>query len=76
MMAMEDITHGELIRAYSIEGLVKPDRWEKLCEGQCVGHKRIQNVSPVEVAAIRLRSTQALAEPRIRRLTVFDTSSH
>lgn len=75
LMVMEDIAHGELIRDYSVEGLVSGGKWEKLGEGQSVGHKRIQKVEPVRVSAVRLRAERALAEPHIRCLSVFNSSS-
>lgn len=75
VMVMEDIAHGELIREYSVEGLVDGGKWEQLAEGQCIGHKRIQPVGRREVAAVRLRSKRTVAEPHIRRLAVFDTAS-
>jgi len=71
MMAMEDIAHGERIRAYEFEGRVAGGSWRPLCQGECVGHKRIQTFDPVEVAAVRLRVNKSSATPRIRRLAVF-----
>jgi len=74
MIAMEDIAQGERIRQYTLEGLVSGGEWKPLCEGQCVGHKRIQSFDAVEVAALRLRVTAAEAEPILRRLAVFNVT--
>ena len=71
---MEEIAHGERIRAYEVEGHTEADNWTKLCEGISVGHKRIERFSPVEVAAVRLRVTQLRGAPKIRSLAVFDTT--
>lgn len=68
---MEDITAGERIRAYVVEGQVGPDRWEPLCQGESVGHKRIQQFPAREVAGVRLRVTQSVDEPQIRGLSVL-----
>ncbi len=68
---MEDIAQGERIRQYVVEGLVSGDHWEKLGAGQSVGHKRIQQFAPVEVARVRLKVTAARARPRIRKLAVY-----
>ena len=68
IVLMEDITHGERVRRYIIEGLVPGNRWQKLCDGLSVGHKRIQAFDAIEVAALRLRITESVAAPRIRRL--------
>jgi len=69
---MEQIAHGERVREYVVEGLAGPDKWLKLCEGISVGHKRIQQFKPVEVAKVRLRITKSVATPRIRSLAVYD----
>lgn len=71
VIVMEDITQGERVRTYEIEGLVAGDKWQKLCDGSSIGHKRIQQFPSVEVAKIRLRVTQASASPVIRRLSAF-----
>jgi len=68
---MEDIAQGERIRQYVVEGLVSGGRWEKLGAGQSVGHKRIEQFPPVEVARVRLKVTAAKARPFIRSLTVY-----
>ena len=68
---MEDIKYGERIRKYVVEGHVGGDKWQKLCEGISVGHKRIQQFNPTEVAKIRLRCTESVATPRIRQLAVY-----
>ena len=71
VMLMEDIAHGERVRAYEVEGLTSGQTWQKLCEGVSVGHKRIQQFDRIEVARIRFRATQSVATPKIRRLAVF-----
>ena len=69
---MEDIAHGERVREYVVEGLVPGNRWEKICDGISIGHKRIQQFEPIEAAKIRLRCTKSVATPKIRNLFVFD----
>jgi len=75
VMIMEDIRHGERVRAYEIEGLVLGNSWQRLCDGVSIGHKRIQQFAPLEVAKVRLRVTESVAVPQIRRLAVFDVDS-
>ena len=67
---MEQITEGQRVRQYVLEGLVG-DRWTELASGQSIGHKRIERFQPTEVTKIRLRVTETSAEPIIRRLAVF-----
>lgn len=68
---MEDIAQGERVRAYEIDGLGPGGEWRNLCSGQCIGHKRIEQFKPVEVAKVRLRITESVAEPQIKRLAFF-----
>lgn len=67
----EDIRFGERVRRYMIEGKVD-GRWKKLCEGSCIGHKRIERLSmPVEVTAVRLKIMESLDRPVIKEFSVF-----
>ena len=72
VIVMEDIAHGERVRAYEIEGLVEGGQWKKLCDGVSIGRKRIQQFEGTEVAGVRFRATEAVAIPKIRRLAVFN----
>lgn len=64
---MEDIRYGEQIRK---EGLLPGNRWEVLCDGISVGHKRIQQFELVEMAEIRLCVSES--DPIIRECTVYE----
>jgi len=74
VIIMEEIAQGERVRKYVVEGKAGGDKWQKLCEGESVGHKRIQQFKAQEVAAVRVRATESAGVPLIRRLAVFDTS--
>jgi len=67
---MEDIRQGERVRAYVLEGL-SAGSWIALAKGTCIGHKRIEHFEDATVTRVRLRVTQAVAEPIIRNLSVF-----
>jgi alpha-L-fucosidase len=71
VMIMEDITGGERVRAYAIEGRDSSNTWQKLCDGISIGHKRIQQFAPMEVAAVKLTVSDSVATPLIRNLAVF-----
>lgn len=71
VMMMEDITRGQRIRNYEIDGLVDGD-WKKLCDGESVGHKRIQQFARTKVSAIRLHVTHSVKKPIIRKLAVYN----
>ncbi len=67
---MEDIRYGERVREYVVEGWAA-GRWQPLCQGTAIGHKKIDQFAPVEVSKIRLRCTRAATTPRIRRLAAY-----
>jgi len=72
---MEEITQGERVRAYVVEGRVAGGTWQPLCQGISIGHKRIQRFDPIEVSAVRLRLTSSVAAPMIRKLSVFSVEA-
>jgi alpha-L-fucosidase len=67
---MEQITEGERIREYVVEGLVD-GAWRPICHGTAVGHKRLERFEPLTVSRVRLRVTKSVAEPLIRQLAVY-----
>jgi len=69
-MIMEDITRGERIREYLIEGNT-PSGWQVLASGTAVGHKKIDVFEPVEVAELRLRIQTSVGKPIILRFAAF-----
>jgi alpha-L-fucosidase len=71
---MEDIGQGERVREYELEGL-RHGRWTALAHGTAIGQIRIQPFSPIEVDAIRLRTTRSSNVPILRRLAVFATNA-
>lgn len=71
VMIMEDIRQGERVRQFVVEGQGRSGEWRKLTEGTCIGHKCIKTFDSTEYAAVRLRITQSIADPIIRRMAVF-----
>ncbi|MCL4180410.1 MAG: alpha-L-fucosidase [Verrucomicrobia bacterium] len=68
---MEDITRGERIREYVVEGKVR-GAWKPLASGTAVGHKKIDVFAPVEITELRLRIPSAVGKPVIRKFAAFD----
>lgn len=66
----EDIRLGERVRSYKVEGKVK-GKWVTLATGSCIGHKRLEEITPVEVSALRLRIDEALDQPVITDFSVY-----
>ena len=71
IIVQEEISKGERIRKYKIEGLTSQG-WKTLCEGESVGHKRIQTFEPTNVSKVRLVINESVATPQIRNFRVFN----
>ena len=72
---MEDISQGERVRSYVLEGL-SSGKWKELCRGSAVGHKKIDCFPSVRVTAVRWRCLKSSAIPLIRKLAVFKAETH
>lgn len=71
-ITMEDISQGERIREYVIEGMVDGN-WVQLAKGSAVGHKKIDKFDTVKVSKVRIRVLKSVGEPVIRKLAIFRT---
>ena len=69
-VVQEDIRFGERIRQYKVEAKVN-GKWQVLCEGESIGHKRIQKFEPVVTSQIRLTVLKAVDTPQIRNFSVY-----
>ena len=64
VMIMEDIACGERILKYVVEALAKDNKWQTLCTGECIGHKRIEQFDAVVTSKTRLRTIgEAACQP-------------
>ena len=61
--AREDITRGQVVSRYVIEGATG-DTWTTLARGTTIGYRRLHRISPVTINRLRLTIEDALAEPR------------
>lgn len=69
-LIQEDITKGEHIRQYKVEAKVN-GKWQVVCTGESVGHKRIANFDPIEATALRLTILQSVALPVIINFSAY-----
>ena len=74
VITMEDITRGERVREYVIEGYMD-GAWKKICQGTAIGHKKIDFFKQVKVRKIRLRNLLSADTPVIRKLAVYNTGA-
>lgn len=72
VVLMEDISHGERVRKYVVEGLLETNNWIRLCEGTVIGHKHIQQIERRKISAVRLHLTESVTEPIIRKVSLFN----
>ena len=70
VVMQEEIKFGESIRKYIVEARVS-GKWQVVCEGESIGHKRIQNFDDVECTGIRLTVQKSIAEPQVKNLAVY-----
>ncbi len=70
VIIQEEIKFGESVRKYMVEARVGGN-WVKLCEGESIGHKRIQYFDDVECTSIRLTVQGSIAAPQIKNLSVY-----
>ncbi len=70
LVLMEDIAHGERVRAFTIQGKTAWG-WKDLCQGSCIGHKYIARIEDMEVSSLRLIINESLKEPLIREFSAY-----
>lgn len=71
VIVREDIARGERIRRYSMEGRSPDGQWRKICEGESVGNKRIEQFESRKLTEIRLTITEQTETPLIRLMSAF-----
>lgn len=70
LILMEDISFGERVREYIIEGQVN-DEWVQLVHGVCIGHKKIDYFKAQTVTVVRFRSLQSIGKPKLRSFALY-----
>lgn len=75
VVLQENLRDGHRIRQYVVEGELAAGGVKLLCDGSCVGHKRIQTFDPVAVKSLRLRVTVSTDKPLVTNFAAFDSRS-
>ena len=71
LILQEDISKGERVLQWHVEGILPDGSSTLLCEGTSIGHKRIASFPVREVTALRLIVDRKKAKPVIREFAVF-----
>ena len=71
VVIQEDISHGERVRMYTVEGMIDGN-WQEICTGSCIGHKRIQQFETRECSAVKLTIDESVGELVIKNFSVFN----
>ncbi|WP_215225095.1 alpha-L-fucosidase [Echinicola shivajiensis] len=70
IVLMEDITQGERVRKFSLEGKTK-EGWQTIFEGSSIGHKFIHSFEPQVYSKVRLRVLASKGEAQVQSMEVF-----
>ncbi|QDH81548.1 alpha-L-fucosidase [Echinicola soli] len=67
----EDVRFGERVREFLIQGKTK-GQWVDLYKGTSIGHKHIAVFSARKVDSVRLQIHEAIGDPKIASIKVYD----
>jgi alpha-L-fucosidase len=70
VILQENIINGEHVRSYLLEVRVNGE-WQKIAEGSCIGHKRIQRFENVTSSELRLSCTTNGEDAEIKNMSVY-----
>ncbi|WP_340111252.1 alpha-L-fucosidase [Maribellus mangrovi] len=73
VIIQENIELGERVRKYRIE-VKTQGKWETICGGTAIGHKRIQHFDPVSCNKLRLVIEESDGQPQISNFSAFRVS--
>lgn len=74
IVLMEEISSGHLVRDYKIEGFINRS-WVTLCDGKCIGHKKIHLIKPIELLQVRFKCINSVDNPNIKTFAVYHVPS-
>ena len=74
VVTMEDISTGERIRSYRLEGF-DGSAWKPLAEGTAVGHKKIDFFPARELRKLRLSVLESAGAPAVRSLAAYNVGA-
>jgi len=73
-LTMEWLNTGQHVQLYAIE-VLREGKWTTIARGQAIGHKRINEFSPVSSSRVRLHILSASDQAHIREFQLFDSTA-
>jgi alpha-L-fucosidase len=74
-LTMEWLNNGQHIEKYAVEVWRDSEhKWERIVEGQAIGHKKIDAFPAVTASRVRLNILSSTGETRIREFQLYDWS--
>jgi alpha-L-fucosidase len=67
----EDITRGQVVARYTVEGRGDLGDWRPLSQGTTIGYRKLDRFAPVAVRYVRLRIEDAQAQPTNLRMRLY-----
>jgi len=72
VILQEDLSKGQRVLAFSIEGLNEKEQWIEMYDGTSIGQKRICLFNPVTLKKIKVSFTNLKAKPHISNFSVYN----
>ncbi|NDV60418.1 alpha-L-fucosidase [Bacteroides sp. 519] len=69
-MIQENICNGQRVRKYEVQAKVN-GRWQTVCRGESIGHKRIEEFPTVEATEFQLIINECVAQPDILNFSLY-----
>ena len=72
VILQEDLSMGQRVLAFSIEGMNEKEQWNEVYDGTSIGHKRICHFNPVTLKKIKVSFTNTKAKAQISNFSVYN----
>ena len=71
VILQEDLSKGQRVLAFKIDGMNEKGEWNQVYDGTSVGYKRICHFNPVTLKKIKVLFTNTKARPQILNFSVY-----
>ncbi|WP_158585859.1 alpha-L-fucosidase [Parabacteroides sp. TM07-1AC] len=71
----EDLSGGQRVLAYQLEGYTEDNQWIPVYKGSSIGNKKIDHFPSLRLKKLRVHFTQSKATPRIKNFSAFHVVS-